>query len=323
MRPVRLYFAGPIFYPKGDRAVSLNQQITNRLVSYLYPDQLRRWCEQIEDIKGNIILDSGAFSAWMKGQEIPLDAYITYAKNAMQMAKDYNKHLRIVNLDVIPGVYGASMQLNLVNSKENRDTINKAASKGYENLLRMKDAGITPIHVFHQGEDFEWLEKMVKLTDYIGISPANDMGVPARVDWMRSVFTYLHNNNIKVKTHGFAVLMLPVLKTLPFTSVDAATWRIVAAWGSIMYPIGGFSNPDYSQFPMLFCVSERRVGKGMGTLTPEKVKQLENDGYTFEELQTFDGRCEINIRYILGLEKWVNEYRKGIKFKPVNDLFSI
>ena len=270
MNPVRLYFAGPVFNPKTERGIVLNRQITNRLVSYLYPKQLNDWCKQVARLHGNIIMDSGAFSAWSKGQTIPLDAYIIYAQNAIMVAADDNKQLRVVNLDVIPGSPGTSTHLNTVKTKENRKIINDAAAKGYENLLRMKNVGITPIHVFHQGEEWEWLHKMVELTDYIGISPANDMSIKSRISWMKSVFSYIHQNKIKVKTHGFAVWMLPVLKTLPFTSADAATWRIVAAWGSVMYPIGGFKNPDYSKRPMTFCVSAQRSVKGLGVLSPRK-----------------------------------------------------
>lgn len=323
MKPVRLYFAGPIFNPKEARGIELNRQITNRLVSYLYPSQLNDWCRQVSQVKGRVILDSGAFSAWVKNKTIPIDAYIKYAQEAIKIAADDNKQLRVVNLDVIPGSPGTSTHLNTVQTTENKKIIDKAAAEGYENLLRMKDAGITPIHVFHQGEDWEWLHKMIEHTDYIGVSPANDMSVKSRVSWMRSVFSYIHQNKIQIKTHGFAVWMLPVLKTLPFTSADAATWRIVAAWGSIMYPIGGFKNPDYSKLPLTFCVSERRTAKGMGVLTPKKLKQLTDDGYTYDELQSFDVRCEINIRYILGLEQWVNQYRKGIEFQSDKGFFTI
>ncbi len=321
MKPVYLYFAGPVFRPKSEFGIALNRQITNRLVSYLYPEQLKEWCAQVPDVPGNIILDSGAYSAWVKGKTIPLDEYITYAKEAEQIAKDHNKVLHVVNVDVIPGAPGKSMHLNKMNTKANRKKINKAASQGYENLLRMKDAGITPIHVFHQGEDWDWLHKMVEHTDYIGISPANDMSVPARIEWMRTVFSHMYKHNIDVDTHGFAVLMRPVLRKLPFTSTDAATWRILAAWGNILYPVGGFVNPDYSKQLMDFCVSDRRSAKGLGALTPMKMQLLEEDGYTHDDLQIFDIRCEINIRSLLGLENWMNEYRKNRTFTPYEGFF--
>ena len=58
-------------------------------------------------------------------------------------------------------------------------------------------------------------------------------------------------------------------------------------------------------------------------LVLEKMKQIEDDGYTYEEIQSFDVRCEINIRYILGLEKWVNQYRQGIEFTVDKGFFTI
>ena len=232
MKPVCLYFAGPVFRPRTEFGMELNRQITNRLVSYLYPEQLREWCSQVPDVPGNIILDSGAFSAWVKGHTIPLDEYITYAKEAEIIAADHNKKLRIVNVDVIPGEPGKSHHLNSINTRENRAEINKAAKQGYENLLRMKDAGITPIHVFHQGEDWEWLNKMVEHTDYIGISPANDMSMDARIEWMWSAFTYMHNHDIEVDTHGFAVWMIHILKNLPFTSTDLTALPLILPAGA-------------------------------------------------------------------------------------------
>ena len=320
MDPVRLYFAGPWTFNK-ERGTIIGQQITNRLVSYMYPDQLHKWLEFSGKSSGNMLLDSGAFSAWTKGESIDIDSYIQYSLSAIEKARKHHKRLRVVNLDVIPGNPGSSTQLNKVSSKKNLDSLDKSAQIGFKNLLKMKDAGITPIHVFHQGEQFKWLEMMTEHTDYIGVSPANDMSISARITWMESVFTYLQNNHIHVKTHGFAVWMPQVLKTLPFTSTDAASWRIQAAWGGITYPIGGFANPDYSKSPSIIHISQKKSSKGIGILTPEKLKLLETDGYSFEDLQSFDIRCEVNIRYTLGLEKWINEYRKTVDFNPKKTLF--
>lgn len=319
MKPVNLYFAGA-WASKCKKEATLG--ITNKLVSYMYPEQLESWLKVSGEAPGNIIIDSGAFSAWNKGSEVNLNQYIEYCKQAIQDAEKLNKKVFIVNLDVIPGKKGETASLNKIRKEDNISVIDQAAREGYRNLLRMKKGGVnnTVIHVFHQGETWEHLERMCEKTDYIGVSPANDMSIQSRKDWMRSVFDYMYHHNINVDTHGFAVWMPSVLKEFPFTSCDAATWRILAAWGGIYYPVGGYSNPDYSQNPHILHVSSKKSIKGMGIVTDQKMRMLEKDGYTYEALQSWELRAEINVRYFLGMQKWLNEYRATIEYEPRKSL---
>ena len=111
----------------------------------------------------DILLDSGAFSAFNLGERIDLDAYIGFVKA--------NKGLiyRCVNLDVIPGNFG---------SREWRpEAIEAAAAASYANQQKMKEAGLNPIPVFHQDEDFRWLEKYLEDgEDYICLSASQRSG---------------------------------------------------------------------------------------------------------------------------------------------------
>lgn len=318
MKPIRLYFAGSESCMEGGirRVQRHGVDVENRLVSFFYPREFRQWCEFTGDKPGHVILDSGAFSAWNNGHYIDFRHYIHFCQECIKMGADYNKEVRVVNLDVIPGTAGQTQALLRFDSAdENRNIINIAASQGYENLLRMRDAGITPIHVFHQGEDWQWLHKMACVTDYIGISPANDMPLFSRLQWMASVFEYMQRNYIDVKTHGFAVWMLPVLKNLPFTSCDAATAVLLAAFGGCYYPEGGFAHPDYSQPPHAWHPSDRKAIEGFGIYTPLKTAVLREDGYSFEDLKTWQTRTEINIRYMLGLQEWIDRYRAEHDFE--------
>lgn len=314
MKPLKLYFAGAWSGTCKPEEVTLG--IKNKLVSYMYPKQLSSWLEVSKSIKGNVMIDSGAFSAWSKGYKIDIDKYIAYAHEAIKNGQEGGKTVRIVNLDVIPGKKGGSGSLQNFSNKENLKEIDRAASQGYENMKIMIENGITPIHVFHQGESWKWLDKMVENTDYIGISPANDLGVKDRGQWMESVFEYLYKKGAKVKTHGFAVWMPQILKKLPWTSCDAATWRLLAAWGKMLYPIGGFSNPDYSQRPWIIPISNKHNADGIGELTEGKVKTILKDGYTVEGLQEWSERAKVNIRYFLELQKWLNNHKRNIEYKP-------
>src|SRR4051812_44347063 len=84
----------------------------------------------------SILLDSGAYSAWTKGVVIDLPSYIQFIKKHRRMLAGY------VNLDVIPGQDGRR--------PHDREQIEAAARASYRNLQLMRDAGLTPIPVFHQ-----------------------------------------------------------------------------------------------------------------------------------------------------------------------------
>lgn len=327
MKPIKLYFAGG-YYPI---------PLENRLVSYAYPDQLKAWFKMTGDMPGNIILDSGAFSAWRSGKAIQLSDLISFAHKAIEDGKKLNKVVRVVNLDVIPGKVGETKALNKVLSgkrTENLSLINEAARQGYKNMLTMIEGGVTPIHVFHQGESWKWLDRMVESVPYIGISPANDMPTTSKRKWMDSVFTYLYKNNVDVDTHGFAVFNKEVIEEFPWTSCDATSPLLLAGYGKIYCPVGGFLNPDYSQKPSHLVVSGRetiletngsltgdsvvatKARKGEKDVTDEKLKQLLGGEYTFESLQDRVVRVKLNIKYILGLQEYVNKKKRRVNFAP-------
>lgn len=325
MEKIKLYFAGAggggIMSPPVNSMLK-EIGIKNRLVSFLYKEQFKEWILFMEKTPGNMIIDSGAFSAWNKGEVVNLNEYIKYVQECSEIARNNNQNIRIVNLDVIPGDKGKTMQLNKFiggenEIKQNKELIEICARKGYKNLKILLSEGIKPIHVFHQGEDFKWLDRMVELTDYIGISPANDMPINSKIKWIESVFTYLYKNNIKVKTHGFAVLIFTVLRDFPWTSCDAASWKLRAGYGNIYYPDGGFKNPSFSNGGNVITVSSRQEGN----ISKQLLKQLENDGYSYEMLQDYKIRYVINARYFINLENWLNDYKKNHQFIPHNKFF--
>lgn len=320
MREISLYFAGAWSGTCSSKETDLG--VTNKLCSFLYPDQLDSWLTVSEKTPGKILIDSGAFSAWNKGKEVDFDAYIEYCKTALNDPRAKNKLIRCVNLDVIPGKKGETSSLTKSVKIEDKKIIDQAAEQGYKNLLYFLSKGITPIHVFHQGEDFKWLELMVEKTDYIGISPANDVGMDQKRLWIDRTFSYMERNNIRVKTHGFAVWSPSIIVSYPWTSCDAATWRLLAAYGGIFYPVGGYSNPDFSQNPLCMAVSENRVPVDSIPFSEPLVKMITEDGYDFQKLQeSWQERSEINIRYFIEFEKYANAQKAITKYVARNSLF--
>src|SRR6476646_5575013 len=95
----------------------------------------------------DLLLDSGAYSAFLKGAVINIDDYIAYIKKNHKWITAY------VGLDVLPGKDGVR--------EFGARASEYAAAASHENQVRMKAAGLAPIPVFHRGEKFKWLEKMI------------------------------------------------------------------------------------------------------------------------------------------------------------------
>src|SRR5229473_997813 len=128
----------------------------------------------------DLFLDSGAYAAWRRNETLDIYRYIDYIKRNKEYIDYY------VNMDVIPGTYGYT---------PSKQEVDESAKKSYENLQIMKKEGLHPIPVFHQGEDFNWLKRLLSDgEDYVGVSPAEDMmgwrGISPHL-WMDSVFTLL------------------------------------------------------------------------------------------------------------------------------------
>lgn len=198
-----------------------NNQAKNLLFSYAFIKNPKRLITLLGDFQPQrIILDSGAFSVWSKGQTVSLEEYSNFCESFRDMLpKDIE--LNIVNLDVLPGKWG------YVPSKQD---IADSAEKGWENMLYLESKGFKVIHVFHQHEDFSILDKLRAHSDYIGISPANDVSMREKLDWLNKVFLILKD---KTRTHGFAVTSHKQLLGYPFYSVDSSSWVVPARYGRI------------------------------------------------------------------------------------------
>jgi len=193
----------------------LAQGWKNILISWEHQSLIKR---VLNERNVNLIIDSAAYIAWTKGKEIDIDKYVDFCK---EIQHHHLNSLVIVNLDIIPGRFG------FVPSKED---IEKSAIKGWENYEKMKKSGLNVMHLFHQYEDIKWLKKlMAEDTDYIGISPANDLHSKARLKWLKGVFSIVRD---KKKTHGFGVTDLKILKEIPFYSADSSNWKSMARYGN-------------------------------------------------------------------------------------------
>ena len=242
-------------------------------------------------------LTAARFSAWRKGIDLPIQEYIEYCKRHKDEVDFY------VNLDCIPGEAGKM--------DSSQESIEFSAGKSYSNLQIMKDAGLAPVPVFHQGERFEWLEKMINDGEtYIGISPYMRAHQNEIIKWMDRCFSLITDDKGRpiVKTHGFGVTACNLCVRYPWTSVDSTSWSVGGGYGSILVPQYISGKPDYTRPPLTLRISARAADQsrgfdGLPAAQQDAVRQAVIDaGVTMSELRnTFMGRWKMNIQYHLGM----------------------
>ena len=155
----------------------------------------------------NLLLDSGAFSAWSLGREVSLPNYISFVKENPESIA------HTINLDVI--------------IPENPE---KAAEAGRVNFLEMRNAGVDCIPVHHARESFKWLELMCDDCKYIGVSGTSLVSPLEVFYYYDMVFQYITDSHgfPVVDTHLFGDTSPKSLMNYCATSADSATWMIQA-----------------------------------------------------------------------------------------------
>jgi len=203
--------------------------IRNFLISFEYAREVfKETAEVMKTIEeeSSLIFDSGAFSAWTHNREVNISEYISYVKDNVLTRKF--KNIYIANLDKIPSVPG---------TPPTSQQVKESAEISSRNADVLRAAGIEPMEIFHQGENYDFLFRMIEKVEkpYIGISPANDVSVKQRILWLDQVFGLLENRypNTHIQTHGYGVTSFEIMRKYPWTSVDSATYRLSAAYGNI------------------------------------------------------------------------------------------
>jgi hypothetical protein len=204
----------------------------------------------------SVMLDSGAFSSWTRGEIIKLADYIEFVKRCEHVLDSY------VSLDVIPGSLGRAP--GSLKCPRTFEQVEVSGSQSYANLQAMKDAGLRPIPVFHQGEAIAWLEKMLRDGEhYLGVSPAKNMPWHLQQRWLDRIFAIVTDRTGAplIKVHGFGIAYVDWLKRYPFFSVDTAGWLKASVFGKIYVPSYSNESPNYLCRPTLVTVSEESEKK--------------------------------------------------------------
>ena len=145
------------------------------------------------------------------------EVYQTFRKGYIEFLKKHKKQLSVYsNLDVINN-----------------------AELTYENQKLLESEGLSPIPVFHLGNDEKWLKMYVKKYDYIALGGL----IPNPTNVLIPILDRVFKEHIldkdgypKVKVHGFACTSFRLMRRYPWYSVDSTSARKSGAYGRIFLP---------------------------------------------------------------------------------------
>lgn len=173
----------------------------NVLVSYWYfkNKPMKEFCDEI-GYKPNILLDSGAYSAFTKGKTVNLLDYMRYITDNSPFLESY------ISLDVI-----TDSQLSVA----------------FYDVMRMK--GFDPLPVYHYGEDQRILDHYLAVgarrIALGGTVPIKNKSLIAY--WCKE----LHSRHSDIDFHLLGSTSKVVLESASVRSCDASSWYVMAVNG--------------------------------------------------------------------------------------------
>lgn len=225
---MKLYFSGTLGREIDNYFYSLK---VCRLFSCAYENELFTNLEllRMHGLNGyDLIIDSGAFTAWNAGKPMSMDAMLSVWQHILNKFPDNN--YTFISLDVIPGVKG---------SPRTDDDYKYAMDQSIKNydILRDKYPDLKILPVYHAPEPLEVLQHYMAITDHLAISVNATLSEKQRVDVLQAVFPH------DIKVHGLATTGLKMLQCVDWYSVDSATWAMIGAMGGLLW-----LNDDCTEF---------------------------------------------------------------------------
>lgn len=181
-----------------------------------------------------LLLDSGAFTAWRSKLEIKLKHYIEFCQDAAERGLLYAP----VGLDEIPKCQPGTPPTPA--------ELERSASVTAKNNAQMRKEGVTAVPVFHYRERFYWFEKMLDdAYPYIGLAARSARGgEPAAVRaWYGRCFDLVASRGKDIKVHGFGETRPGFMQRFPWYSVDSSSADQYASYGMALIPRGGKPTP--------------------------------------------------------------------------------
>lgn len=307
------YFSGVPSYSE-EEVHRLAQICPHRLLS-CHGDYIKaghKWAKStVANFKhGTLLLDSGAFTAWNKCHEMHLNDLLPVYYDFMTTYWSACKEIYLINLDKIPGSPGRTAGY---------DEIQEAIEISDRNYaILVKEFGNRVLPVFHQNEDEKRLHEVAAMTDYICVSPRNDLPEGQRVAWSREVHSKLPRTK---RTHGLAATGAVMMETVPWTSVDSASWVFTAATGNITICIAGkLLNLGISEESPNRFIQGQHYNNLPEVMRKVVADRIELSGYTPEQMVTdHAARMSFTMTEIM----YWNEHHHKFVIAEVQSLFDL
>lgn len=276
---MRIFFAVPDSKTFVD--IIKEENGNNILFSYAFFKDVAKVQKVFGDfVPENIIVDSGAFSVWSKGDVVDIKKYESFCKTLKDFIPVKNE-MRFVNLDVLPGQFGR------IPTQMERE---ESAARGWQNMLYLESKGLKVIPVYHQYESLDWLHRMMEHTDYIGISPANDASSLSKESFMKTTFSITRN---KIRCHGFAVTGYSQLIKFPFYSVDSSSWASGGRFARIPIIVDGkMKSFNFKDKEMLMKFWDKIPHQGKNVL------------------ESYQDRIRVGVAAFVNLQKYITDIWK-------------
>lgn len=259
----------------------------------------------------DLVVDSGAYSAWSRGKAFDVDEYINFLED--------NKVLDVAfwaaEADVIPGSFGVDP------TEEERLA---APEKSWENYLYMIKRVSWPkkiVPIFHQGEDFKHLIRMLeyKFEDgdfipYIGISPRNDVHVNEKNKWYETIWKIIEEKCASLGrdiplTHNFGMTTIAMMEQYPSCSSDSTSWVRGASFGNIMVVANGKIKTVYVSNRNLLSPDHINFQSPAIKEEIEKLCKEFGHGLSIEALVNDDKGALRPLFNLFSLDKWKQTFR--------------
>lgn len=281
-----LYFVGTQNKEHDEYMIKKN---CSRLFSYAEKPfyTIKRYLEH----PNKLFIDSGAFSIANKvtrGKNLTIDDYIEF-----------------INSNTRPDLYAS---FDVIPRPLTTETAKNSAEQSLNNYLYMLDKLDKPeklIPVYHYGEDFKYLEKILELKpNYIAFGGRGGISTKYLYTCLDTFFDILKGSN--VKTHAFGITVLNLLEQYPVTSADSTSYQKVATMGGIF--VESLNTTIKISTSTLNDNNHYQYQK-------EDIKKLINEeiekyGYNLQDLQTSTNRrIEFNVDYFT---RWAENYQ----YKP-------
>ena len=203
---MKIYFAGvdrvsflPVLWSSGVRRI---------LISYAdYRHSLPKFLEHLRDYQFEVMLDSGAYSAYTRGIKLDVGDYA-------ELLKEYGEYFKCYfNLDVVGDF-----------------------EETWKNQDYLEGEGLKPIPVFHYGEPLEVLLLISRGYSFIGLGGMVPIHQNKLDRWLGSIFRDKEGGETFKNTsfHGLGLTTISLLRKYPFESCDSTKWLIAKRWGEIL-----------------------------------------------------------------------------------------